>query len=377
MSILIVCPRYAPDAGGIETLLAHVLPALAARGLDFVVAAGTDRDDYPAFETIDGIPVHRIAFGGATLSANPHEILQASRRIREIEADHSVTVRHVQGFGDIGCWYAMRTHRRHPLPLAVSVHGTFEGLGALGPSARQLLVSADVVTAVSEPVRAAVRAEIPHVDGSVRLIPNGLPLDSQPPTPWPKDGPLLGVGRLLDQKGFDVAVAALRLLDETHPSLELVVAGGGPEADAIRVHAQRCGVSSRVRLLGPIPRDDVRLEMDHASIVLVPSRDTEGFSLVALEAAHAARPVIGTRVGGIVDTIEDGVTGLLVPPDDPSALAGAIAQLLDDPARTEVMGQAAHARAEERFPFELCVDGYHRVYEELQVTGLLSAASRA
>jgi glycosyltransferase involved in cell wall biosynthesis len=81
--------------------------------------------------------------------------------------------------------------------------------------------------------------------------------------------------------------------------------------------------------MGQLSVDDVTSVLNRASIVLVPSRAIEGFSLVALEAAHLGRPVIGTRVGGLTETIEDDVTGAIVPPDDPAAMAAAIKRLLD------------------------------------------------
>jgi glycosyltransferase involved in cell wall biosynthesis len=222
---------------------------------------------------------------------------------------------------------------------------------------------------VSEPVRAAAKREIDDDTADVRLIRNGLRFPDDEPAPWPARGYLLGIGRLLDQKGFDVAVEALAFLSDSHPDLELVIAGGGPDLEKIRAHAARWGVSSRVRMLGPVPRDEIRALLDRASIAIVPSRHTEGFSLAALEAAHAARPVIASAVGGVVETVEDGITGVLVPPDRPIELARAIAQMIDDPEGTALMGKRGHERADERFAFDTCVDEYHRLYQDLAAIG--------
>jgi glycosyltransferase involved in cell wall biosynthesis len=91
----------------------------------------------------------------------------------------------------------------------------------------------------------------------------------------------------------------------------------------------------------------------------------EGFGLVALEAALAARPVVASRVEGIPEVVIDGETGLLVPPGDPDALAAAIEQLLADPERSRVLGARARDLAIERFGVERCVDGYVEVYERI------------
>ena len=364
MSTLIVSPRYAPDAGGIETLLAQVLPELAGEGHEFVVAAGTDRSDLAPFEVIDGIPVHRIPFGTAVFSGDPGKILRANRRLRDIERDYGVTARHLQGFGDIGLWYMLRAHQRAPLPLAVSVHGTFDQLDAYGAHAPRALELADVATAVSEPVRASIEETLPRLRGRVDLIRNGLRLDVEP-VPWPADGYLLCVGRLLEQKGFDVAIDALARVSSRYPNLELVIAGVGPDGEILRKQAESVGLEDRVRFVGRLPHERVLQALGEAAALIVPSRSIEGFSLVALEAAHSARPVIASRVGGIVDTVEDGVTGVLVSPGDPSELADAIEALLADPRRAIEMGQAARRRAIEEFTFEACVDGYRRLYEKL------------
>ena len=107
-------------------------------------------------------------------------------------------------------------------------------------------------------------------------------------------------------------------------------------------------------------------EISTASVVVVPSRTIEGFSLVALEAAHLARPVVASRVGGLPETIEDGRTGVLVPSDDADLLAGEIGHLLADHARAVGMGEQARRRAT-RFDVADCAAGYADVYRSLGV----------
>ena len=122
--------------------------------------------------------------------------------------------------------------------------------------------------------------------------------------------------------------------------------------------------------MGRLSAAGVLAAMNAASAVVVPSRTTEGFSLVALEAAHAARPVIATGVGGLAETVQDGVTGLIVPPDDPAALAAAINRLLDDPGLASMMGLAAQDRALAHFGVEPCLSGYRGLYHDLATVGI-------
>jgi glycosyltransferase involved in cell wall biosynthesis len=100
-----------------------------------------------------------------------------------------------------------------------------------------------------------------------------------------------------------------------------------------------------------------------SSLVVVPSRWDEPFGLVALEAALMARPVIAARAGGLVEVVEDGVTGLLVDKESPGQLAEAVIRLLRDPIAADRMGAAGRDLARELFGWERCVDEYEQLYQ--------------
>src|SRR5207253_2618992 len=150
---------------------------------------------------------------------------------------------------------------------------------------------------------------------------------------------LLAVCRLVPQKGVDVAVRALARVREDHPKAELVVLGEGPERQALERLADDLGVP--VHLLGRVP--DVAEWLRRADLLVHPVR-WEGFGLALLEAMLASLPIVATEVSSIPEIVVDGETGLLVPPDDPAALAAAIAAVLDDGRRYGVAGlDRAHA----------------------------------
>jgi glycogen(starch) synthase len=360
MSVMILPIRFAPNVGGIETLLLHTLPHLRARGVDPVIVTGVD-DDRAHAEVVDGLPVYRLPFLQTLRSSSPAAMLDLSRRLRDIEAEHSVSVRHVHGL-DFNIFFVDQRHRRAPLPLVISVHGTLDEPFPMAPIALRLLRTADVVTAVSHGVADSITNEVPALGGRVSVIPNAV---AAPPeaTAWPARGPLLCAGRLDPQKGFDVAIDALARLSATRPDLALRIAGAGDPSE-LRRHAASRGLAERVHLLGTLSPDGMRAEMDRASVVLVPSRSTEGFSIVALEAAQAARPVVASRIGGLAETVEDGVTGVLVTPGDPAEFANAVAALLDDPGRAAAVGARARQRAT-RFDVTTCADAYAAIYRAL------------
>lgn len=148
---------------------------------------------------------------------------------------------------------------------------------------------------------------------------------------------LVAVGRLEEPKGFDVLVEAMPLLRD---DVVLVVAGDGTEREALTAAAQRAGVTDRVRLLGQ--RSDIGAVLATADAFVSSSR-REGMPMAVLEAMARGLPIVATSVGDVPATVGDG--GLIVPPEDPDALAGALRQLRDDALRDR-LGTAALALAE-------------------------------
>jgi glycosyltransferase involved in cell wall biosynthesis len=158
------------------------------------------------------------------------------------------------------------------------------------------------------------------------------------------EGPILGVGRLVYEKGFDVLIEALSMLDKDRRPV-LVLIGAGPEHESLLLQANSLEVD--LQLLGPLPPKAVAEWYTKASLVVVPSR-REGFGLVAAEAAASARAVIGTRVGGIPKIINDGISGLLIEPNSVRGLKAALEQIdiewgLAGPERIQNLGTEFHS----------------------------------
>ncbi len=181
------------------------------------------------------------------------------------------------------------------------------------------------------------------------------------------------LGRLVRRKGVDEVIAALRRL----PGVELLVAGGpdgsgehsaalhrDPDARRLRRAAAAAGVADRVRLLGAVARPDVPALLRSAdAVVCVPWY--EPFGIVPLEAMACGRPVVASAVGGIQDTVVDQVTGLLVPPRRPDAVAAALRTLLATPTRALAFGIAGRDRVLARYGWDRIADCTLAVYEEV------------
>lgn len=208
--------------------------------------------------------------------------------------------------------------------------------------------------------------------GRLTVIPNGIDLAPPPAADLdlradlglPPGASLVGaVGRLARQKAPEVLVAAVA---ELPVDVHLVFVGGGPDVEAVRGLAARSGLATRVHLLGY--RDDAARLLPQLDVLALPSR-WEGAPYVPLEAFRAGVPVVATAVVGTVDVVDDGRTGLLVAPDDPRALAGAIRRVLEDPRLARRLTGAARLDLADRFDVVRTGARTARLYHELAATG--------
>jgi len=234
---------------------------------------------------------------------------------------------------------------------------------AVVASARgRLLRAADWVTGCSHSVLAHTRAQLPQIASRSCVIHNSLQPPALEPAPLPFDPPrLLCLGRVLHQKGFDLALRAFAGLAGAFPGARLIVAGDGEARPALERLAAELGIASAVDMLGWVAPEAVPAWINRCTLVVMPSR-IEPFGLVALQAAQMARPIVATRVDGLPEVVAHDESGLLVESDDVDALTAAIRSLLADPRRAAAMGDAARRRVQEAFGWERFVDAYEDVY---------------
>lgn len=251
------------------------------------------------------------------------------------------------------------------IPYAVFVHGAdlldYHDRLLWGAVARWVIAGADTVLVNSRFTGALVERLLPGVARRVVVVPMGVdpPVDPSPEASAALrvrydlgHGPiLLTVARLVAIKGHDVVLAGLPELLHARPDLRYLVVGEGPRRAALEQMAAELGVAHAVRFAGRIPHQDLAAHFRLATIYVQLSRLTgsydgvEGFGLSFLEAASHGVPSIGGRSGGVEEAVQDGVTGLLVPPSDPTAFVTAATRLLEDPSRRARMAAAAQAWA--------------------------------
>ena len=321
--------------GGSERHLLVLLPALSSRGIDVRFVGLDDPEWEPgAFYDALTVPCERLP---APRDLDPRLASRLRATLRRLRPDivHTHLV-HGDVYGALAAGRARVVSTKHnDDPFRT---------GPLRFVERALARRAARIITITQALRRFSIERVGLPPDKIEVVPYGL---DDLPAPWAESPPpavpdgarvLLCVARLVPQKGVDVAAAALPRIRERHPEAVLVVLGEGPQRATLQADG--------LHLLGRV--GDVATWYRRAEIVVHPAR-WEGFGLALLEAMLAAKPVVATRVSSIPEIVVDGETGTLIEPDDPDALAAAVAALLDDPAGAATYGARGRARARAEF----------------------------
>lgn len=340
MKILLVVSSYLPNLGGLQSVTSALAQALVEQGHDVSVLAQRYPRDLDARETINGVVVRRLLFlvpRWSQLRQRRFDLFLAGlfyfpvtlfRLISLLRRERPDVVN--LHFVGVPAPFLLAAHALKPFKYVVSLHGDdVQGLSR-GTAFdrwvfRQTLRRANAVTACSQDLlNQALKVDDTFAAKS-QVIVNGITLPQAEPIQV--QDVVLGVGRLMPKKGFDVLLNALKRLKERGKAVRLVLIGDGPERQALEICAEKLALASSVEFRGAQTRDAVYDAMRASKLVVVPSRQ-EPFGLVALEAMALGKPLVASRVGGLIDVL-DGADAELVPPDDAAALADAIETALE------------------------------------------------
>lgn len=370
MRVLYWTQLFWPYIGGVEVLGARLLLALKARGYELQVVTSHGALDLPDEDEFEGIGVRRFPFEAALSGQALGSLTAALRGVAELKRGFRPDLTHIN-LTDASVFFHLQTGSAWPCrtllttPVAMT-HEMAGGDTLLGRSLR----AADWVTTNSSAMLADLHHLVPEIEGRSSMIYNGLEMPTLEPAPLPFDPPvLLCLGRLVEQKGFDLAIAAMPSLLEEEPDLRLILGGDGPAGPDLARLAQSLGVAEAIEFPGWVQPESVAELINGATIVIVPSRLPEAFGLVALQAAQMARPVVAAGIGGLPEVVAHEETGLIIEPEDVERLAGAVRALLAEPDRAEVLGRRGRERARERFGWDTHVDAYDALYRRLQNGG--------
>ena len=363
MSLGIVHVAKVAGISGSENHLLLLLPDLRARGHD--VRLVMLHEGEPGAEELaarlerEGVAVERLRM---RLALDPLAFGRVARSLRRRRPDvvHTHLV-HAD-------FHGLPAGRLARAPLLVSTkHGfnPFRGGRGFAAADRAVARLADVHVAISHGLARYLAESEGFDEDAFEIVHYGI-VPGPPPTDPPAEPRLAVVGRLIPIKAHDVLLAALTRVREELREATLEIAGDGPLDAELRTTVARRGLTDAVSFLGRVaPAAPV---FERAAVVVVPSRG-EGFGMVALEAMERGRAVVASDVGGLPEIVEDGVTGTVVPPDEPEALAAALLELLRDPVRTAAMGAAGRDRALAAFSQDRCTDRVEELYRAALETG--------
>ena len=251
---------------------------------------------------------------------------------------------------------AQLASRMSGIPFSISAHAKDIYLSRPADLRRKLNAARFTVTC-TEANRATLAAIAPRA--AIRLMYHGVDREVFHPSrrtgPQEQDAPLVvAVGRLRAKKGLDTLLEACHLLQQRGKRVRCEIVGYGEEHDALADHILRLGLAGHVHLAGKLTRDQVLERYSRAAVFVQPSRiaadgDRDGIPNVLLEAMAMGLPVVASRVSGIPELVRDGVNGLLVEPDAPTALANGIERLLQSPELAAAFGRRARATVAKAF----------------------------
>jgi glycogen(starch) synthase len=374
MNVAIFASAFYPSLGGVEELVRQLAHEYRSKGINTIVLVNQWPRSLPSREIIEGIPVYRIPMRMPeyNLRVKTNYALAfpfARAKMLRVLRKHDIDILHVQCVSGNG-HYAAVAARALGLPLIVTSQGertmdaerVYEKSPFINKVMRRLLATGDRITACSHDTLADLETFSGlHFADRGSVVYNGIRLEDfdggepyQHPRPY-----ILGIGRHVAQKGFDVLLNAFAQSGlATH---DLLLAGDGPEHTALQRLASELLPAGRVTFLGRADRPKAVSLFRGCDFFVLPSRQ-EPLGIVNLEAMAAGKAVIASRTGGVPEIVADGETGILVAPGEAAALAAAIRTVATDSALRERLGAAGRERVR-KFTWEAVATTYIQIYE--------------
>jgi D-inositol-3-phosphate glycosyltransferase len=382
------------DAGGQNVHVAELSAAMARRGHEVLVYTRRDDPDLPnRVRTTAGYTVVHVP-AGPPVNLPKDDLLEHMPEFGEFLAEQWIEERpdvaHAH-FWMSGVATRPAAHRRN-IPMVQTFHALgvvkrrHQGMQDTSPPARARLEKllarrTDWVAATcTDEVFELVRLGRPRAHTAV--IPCGVDLErfNTNGRRWHRSDRrrIVSVGRFVARKGFDILIEAMTAV----PDAELLIVGGpdigalaeDPEATRLSALANDLGVSDRVQLCGSVSRAEMPALLRSADVVAC-TPWYEPFGIVPVEAMACGVPVLAAAVGGMLDTVVDGVTGVLVPPREPLECALALNEMLADPARLAEWGRAGRRRAESRYSWDRIAADTLKVYQRVVPASMPMTAS--
>jgi len=375
--ICFLSPRFYPFTGGVEVFSYELTRRLVKRGYEIQVLT-TDFESRPGPDLVDGIKVqrYRIPFFAFRTPIIPHIPLRIP--FRECDLIHVIStyptltdlaiivgktlgkpvlVTHqLDGGADdwVGRSATKLYHQIIASPLirlTDRVVATSHSYASTSPILQPILERVEVIpNAVDE------TTFNPDVEGSKITEKYGLQRTRN----------VLFVGRLVPYKGVEYLLSAIETLRHDLPEIHLIIVGDGELKEKLIQQAVSLGIRENVTFTGHLPNSELPPFYASSDLTVLPSISRlEAFGIALLEAMACGKPVVASSIPGVIEVVEDGVTGYLTPPRDARALAGAISKIIGNKRLAERMGREARRRIEENYTWRRVAHSYERLYSDL------------
>ncbi|HEY8188550.1 MAG TPA: glycosyltransferase family 4 protein [Pyrinomonadaceae bacterium] len=373
MRVVMLSNSFPPQVGGIEAHVTNLAQSLAAQGNQVRVVTARRNKAERIRDTLAGLNVTRVPQLNLPKMLTAQYLAFSTALLIALRARGQADVVHYHTFWPdaftafvinkfVPTVYTVHESRflimseqsesRRKLELALR---PFQGI--IAPSTELLNVARQLGVSSNR------SAYIPNAVDANKFSPNVARGTLRELCNIPSDHVLiLCPRRLVPKNGVEFLMESLPLIRQRLERISVVIVGDGPERQKLEARACELGLQDSIVFLGSRSNDELPAFYADADIVAIPSLK-EATSIAGLEAMAAARAVVATRVGGLPEIIEDGVTGLLVPPRDPEALAVAITRVLEEPELRRQLGLAARARVEKEFTWEQVASETTRAYD--------------
>ncbi len=376
--ILIFSTAYFPFVGGAEVAIKEITDRITDVEFDLITARF--KKSLPKFERLGNVNVYRVGFGSPLLDKLLLPFLGAVKTLFLNRKNKYNTYWCVMVSFASGAAYLANIFSGQKTPIILTLqegdsetHLTYRWFGLLNLSWKLALKYASEVTALSTYL--AERAKRFGYKKEVKIIPNGVDVEkfSKNFSALEKlqarknlnlnedDTVIITSSRLVKKNGIEDVIEAMPMLNE---KIKFVICGEGIELYNLKNLSNKLGVSERVIFAGNVSHAELPLFLKSSNVFIRPSL-SEGFGISFIEAMAARVPVIATKVGGIPDFLEDGVTGLFCNVNDPQSIVNKVMEYAGNPELTEKITENAYIRIKQKYDWGLIFLQYKKVFESL------------